>query len=80
MGGAAPGTSTNNATIHSVAVVGLDRKVKLIPTYPMTTGRNFDAVLRVLDSLQLTAKHKVAKPVNWKGGEDVIIAGSEDND
>ena len=80
MGGAAPGTPTDNATIHSVFVVGPDRKVKLILTYPMTTGRNFDAVLRVLDSLQQTAKHKVATPVHRKSGEDVIIVGSENND
>ena len=61
-------------------VVGPDKKIKLILTYPMTTGRNFDEVLRVLDSMQLTAKHKVATPVNWKSGEDVIIAGSVTND
>ena len=78
--GAAPRTATDNATIRSVFIVGPDKKVKLILTYPMTTGRNFDEVLRVLDSLQLTAKHKVATPVNWKNGEDVIIAGSVNND
>jgi len=78
--GAAPRTATDNATIRSVFIVGPDKKVKLILTYPMTTGRNFDEVLRVLDSLQLTAKHKVATPVNWKSGEDVIIAGSVNND
>jgi thioredoxin-dependent peroxiredoxin len=78
--GAAPRTATDNATIRSVFIVGPDKKVKLILTYPMTTGRNFDEVLRVLDSLQLTAKHKVATPVNWKSGEDVIIAGSVSND
>jgi alkyl hydroperoxide reductase subunit AhpC len=78
--GASPRTATDNATIRSVFVVGPDKKVKLILTYPMTTGRNFDEVLRVLDSLQLTAKHKVATPVNWKSGEDVIIAGSVNND
>ena len=61
-------------------VVGPDKKIKLMLTYPMTTGRNFDEVLRVLDSLQLTAKHKVATPVNWKPGEDVIIAGSVSDD
>ena len=61
-------------------VIGPDKKVKLILVYPMTTGRNFDEVLRVIDSLQLTAKHKVATPVNWKQGEDVIIAGSVSND
>jgi thioredoxin-dependent peroxiredoxin len=66
-------TAADNATIRSVFVVGPDKKVKLVLTYPMTTGRNFDEVLRVLDSLQLTAKHTVATPVNWKPGEDVII-------
>ena len=66
-------TAADNATIRSVFVIGPDKKVKLILTYPMSTGRNFDEVLRVLDSLQLTAKHKVATPVNWKAGEDVII-------
>jgi len=69
-------TAADNATVRSVFVVGPDKKVKLLLTYPMTTGRNFDEVLRVLDSIQLTAKHKVATPVNWKSGEDVIIAGS----
>jgi len=66
-------TAMNNATVRSVFVVGPDKKIKLMLTYPMTTGRNFDEVLRVLDSMQLTAKHKVATPVNWKSGEDVII-------
>ena len=61
-------------------MIGPDKKIKLILVYPMTTGRNFDEVLRVIDSLQLTAKHKVATPVNWKQGEDVIIAGSVSND
>ena len=75
-----PHIATDYATIRSVFIVGPDRKVKLILTYPMTTGRNFDEVLRVLDSLQLTAKHKFATPVNWKSGEDVIIAGSVSND
>ena len=66
-------TAADNATIRSVFVVGPDKKIKLILTYPMSTGRNFDEVLRVVDSMQLTAKHKVATPVNWKPGEDVII-------
>jgi thioredoxin-dependent peroxiredoxin len=66
-------TAADNATIRSVFVVGPDKKIKLILTYPMSTGRNFDEVLRVVDSMQLTAKHKVATPVNWKNGEDVII-------
>ncbi|HEY6553244.1 MAG TPA: peroxiredoxin [Vicinamibacteria bacterium] len=66
-------TAADNATIRSVFVIGPDKKVKLTLTYPMSTGRNFDEVLRVLDSIQLTAKHKVATPVNWKQGEDVII-------
>jgi thioredoxin-dependent peroxiredoxin len=66
-------TAADNATIRSVFVIGPDKKVKLILTYPMSTGRNFDEVLRVVDSMQLTAKHKVATPVNWKSGEDVII-------
>ena len=66
-------TAVDNATIRSVFVIGPDKKIKLILTYPMSTGRNFDEVLRVLDSLQLTAKHQVATPVNWKVGEDVII-------
>jgi alkyl hydroperoxide reductase subunit AhpC len=66
-------TAADNATIRSVFVIGPDKKIKLMLTYPMTTGRNFDEVLRVLDSLQLTAKHTVATPVNWKPGEDVII-------
>ena len=66
-------TAADNATVRSVFVVGPDKKVKLTLTYPMSTGRNFDEVLRVVDSMQLTAKHKVATPVNWKPGEDVII-------
>ena len=66
--------------MRNVFVIGPDKKIKLILVYPMTTGRNFDEVLRVIDSLQLTAKHKVATPVNWKQGEDVIISGSVSND
>ena len=69
-------TPADNQTVRNVFVVGPDKKVKLILIYPMTTGRNFDEVLRVIDSLQLTAKKKVATPVNWKNGEDVIISGS----
>ena len=73
-------TPAMNQTVRTVFVVGPDKKVKLMISYPMTTGRNFDEVLRVIDSLQLTAKHKVATPVNWKQGDDVIIAGSVSND
>ncbi len=69
-------TAAANATVRSVFVIGPDKKIKLMLTYPMTTGRNFDEILRVLDSMQLTATHKVATPVNWKQGDDVIIAGS----
>ena len=78
--GTQPRTPADNATIRSVFIVGPDKKIKLILTYPMSTGRNFDEVLRVLDSMQLTAKHKVATPVNWKQGEDVIIVPSVSND
>ena len=73
-------TAADNQTVRNVFVIGPDKKIKLILVYPMTTGRNFDEVLRVIDSLQLTAKHKVATPVNWKNGEDVIIAGSVTDD
>ena len=69
-------TPVDNQTVRNVFVIGPDKKIKLILVYPMTTGRNFDEVLRVIDSLQLTANHKVSTPVNWKQGEDVIIAGS----
>ncbi|MDA8320921.1 MAG: peroxiredoxin [Actinomycetota bacterium] len=72
-------TPADNQTVRNVFVIGPDKKVKLILIYPMTTGRNFDEVLRVIDSLQLTARHRVATPVNWKQGEDVIIAGSVSN-
>jgi alkyl hydroperoxide reductase subunit AhpC len=73
-------TAANNATVRTVFVVGPDKKIKLMLSYPMSTGRNFDEVLRVLDSLQLTAKHAVSTPVNWKPGEDVIISGSVSDD
>ena len=73
-------TAADNQTVRNVFVIGPDKKIKLILVYPMTTGRNFDEVLRVIDSLQLTARHRVATPVNWKPGEDVIIAGSVSND
>jgi thioredoxin-dependent peroxiredoxin len=79
-GDASTRTPADNQTVRNVFVVGPDKKIKLILVYPMTTGRNFDEVLRVIDSLQLTAKHKVATPVNWKQGEDVIIAGSVSDD
>ncbi len=73
-------TPADNQTVRNVFVIGPDKKVKLILVYPMTTGRNFDEVLRVIDSLQLTAKHKVATPAQWQQGDDVIIAGSVSND
>jgi alkyl hydroperoxide reductase subunit AhpC len=73
-------TAADNQTVRNVFVIGPDKKVKLVFVYPMTTGRNFDEVLRVIDSLQLTAKHKVSTPVNWQHGDDVIIAGSVSND
>jgi alkyl hydroperoxide reductase subunit AhpC len=73
-------TAATNATVRSVFIIGPDKRIKLMLTYPMTTGRNFDEILRVLDSMQLTAKHKVATPVNWQQGQDVIIAGSVNDD
>jgi alkyl hydroperoxide reductase subunit AhpC len=73
-------TAADNQTVRNVFVIGPDKKVKLVLIYPMTTGRNFDEVLRVIDSLQLTAKHKVSTPVNWQPGEDVVIAGSVSDD
>ena len=73
-------TPADNQTVRNVFVIGPDKKIKLVLVYPMTTGRNFDEVLRVIDSLQLTAKHKVSTPVNWQNGEDVIIAGSVSNE
>jgi alkyl hydroperoxide reductase subunit AhpC len=73
-------TAADNQTVRNVFIIGPDKKVKLVLVYPMTTGRNFDEVLRVLDSLQLTAKHKVATPANWKQGENVIISGSVNNE
>ena len=73
-------TPAQNGTLRNVFVIGPDKKIKLVLIYPMTTGRNFDEVLRVVDSLQLTAKHKVATPANWQQGEDVIIAGSVNNE
>ncbi len=80
-----PGTSqgrtpAQNQTVRSVFVIGPDKRIKLMLTYPMTTGRNFDEILRVIDSMQMTAKHRVATPVNWKQGDDVIIAGSVSDD
>jgi alkyl hydroperoxide reductase subunit AhpC len=73
-------TAANNATVRSVFIIGPDKKIKLMLTYPMTTGRNFDEILRVLDSMQLTAKHKVATPANWKHGDDVIITPAVSNE
>jgi alkyl hydroperoxide reductase subunit AhpC len=73
-------TPADNQTVRTVYVIGPDKKIKLMIAYPMTTGRNFDEILRVIDSLQLTAQHRVSTPVNWKQGEDVIIAGSVTND
>jgi alkyl hydroperoxide reductase subunit AhpC len=79
-GDAADRTPADNQTVRTVFVIGPDKKVKLQLAYPMTTGRNFDEVIRVIDSLQLTAKHKVATPANWQNGDDVIIAGSVSDD
>ena len=79
-GEAADRTAADNQTVRNVFVIGPDKKVKLVLVYPMTTGRNFDEVLRVIDSLQLTAKHRVSTPVNWQQGDKVIIAGSVSND
>ena len=79
-GDAADRTAADNQTVRNVFVIGPDKKVKLVLVYPMTTGRNFDEVLRVIDSLQLTAEHKVSTPVNWNQGEDVIISGSVSDD
>ena len=73
-------TPADNATVRSVYVIGPDKKVKLVLTYPMTTGRNFDEILRAVDSMQLTAKHQVATPANWKQGEDVIITAAVSNE
>ena len=73
-------TAATNATVRSVFIIGPDKKIKLMLTYPMTTGRNFDEILRVLDSMQLTAKHKVATPVNWQDGDEVIIVPAVSND
>jgi thioredoxin-dependent peroxiredoxin len=79
-GGAAGRTPADNATVRNVYIIGPDKKVKLMITYPMTTGRNFEEVLRVIDSLQLTANEKVATPANWKEGDEVIIVGAVSND
>src|SRR5947208_9611260 len=73
-------TAADNATVRTVFIIGPDKKIKLMLMYPMTTGRNFDEILRALDSIQLTAKHRVATPANWKQGEDVIISGAVSND
>ncbi len=73
-------TPADNQTVRNVFVIGPDKKIKLVLVYPMSTGRNFDEVLRVIDSLQLTSKHKVSTPVNWQPGEDVIIGGAVSND
>ncbi len=79
-GGSQGRTAANNQTVRNVFIIGPDKTIKLILVYPMTTGRNFDEILRVLDSLQLTAKYRVATPADWKQGQDVIIAGSVTDD
>ena len=79
-GGAAGRTAADNFTVRNVYIIGPDKKIKLIITYPMTTGRNFDEILRVIDSIQLTANHKVATPANWKDGDEVIIVPAVSND
>jgi thioredoxin-dependent peroxiredoxin len=79
-GNPAARTPADNQTVRNVFVIGPDKKIKLVLVYPMTTGRNFDEVLRVIDSLQLTARHRVSTPVNWRQGEEVIIAGSVSDD
>jgi alkyl hydroperoxide reductase subunit AhpC len=79
-GAAAGRTAADNFTVRNVYIIGPDKKIKLIITYPMTTGRNFDEILRVVDSIQLTANHKVATPANWKHGDDVIITGAVSNE
>src|SRR5688500_12477449 len=79
-GDAAARTAADNQTVRTVFIIGPDKKIKLILMYPMTTGRNFQEILRVIDSLQLTAQHRVATPVNWKQGDDVVIAGSVSDD
>jgi alkyl hydroperoxide reductase subunit AhpC len=79
-GGAAGRTAADNFTVRNVYIIGPDKKIKLMLTYPMTTGRNFDEILRVIDSIQLTATHKVATPANWKNGEEVIIVPAVSND
>ncbi|QUT04972.1 peroxiredoxin [Sphingobium phenoxybenzoativorans] len=79
-GGSDGRTAADNATVRTVFIVGPDKRIKLMLSYPMTTGRNFDEILRVLDSIQLTARHRVATPVNWRDGDKVIIAGSVSDD
>jgi thioredoxin-dependent peroxiredoxin len=79
-GGAAGRTAADNFTVRNVYIIGPDKKIRLIITYPMTTGRNFDEILRVVDSLQLTANHKVATPANWKQGDEVIIVPAVSNE